>query len=246
MGRKVHPVGFRLGNFRSWDSQWYADRNFATLVIEDAHLRDFIRTWLKNPPGQSEDRRGGGRRSYSAGVSRIVIRRVQDMVRINIFTSRPGVVIGRGGSNREALQDALTKKFGKRIAVDVTEITSPDLDAYLVARSVADQIERRVSFRRAMKSAAERCLRAWAEGVKIQVAGRLGGREMARTEYEIEGRVPLQTLTADIDYGQAVARTTYGTIGIKTWIHRGERARRASDASRSGPGGEQLPAGLER
>ena len=229
MGRKVHPVGFRLGNYRSWDSQWYADRRFADLVIEDARIRDFVRTWLKNPPGQHEDR-GGRRRSYSAGVSRILIRRVQDMVRINIHTSRPGVVIGRGGSNREALQKALSKEIGKRIDVDVTEITSPDLDAYLVARSVADQIERRVSFRRAMKSA---------------VAGRLGGRDMARTEYEIEGRVPLQTLTADIDYGQAVARTTYGTIGVKAWVHRVDRARRASDQNRSGIG-DVLPAGLER
>ncbi len=244
MGRKVHPIGFRLGNYRSWDSQWYADRRFADLVIEDARIREFVRTWLKNPPGQREDR-GGRRRSYSAGVSRILIRRVQDMVRINIHTSRPGVVIGRGGSNREALQKALSKAIGKRIDVDVTEITSPDLDAYLVARSVADQIERRVSFRRAMKSAAERCMRAWAEGAKIQVAGRLGGRDMARTEYEIEGRVPLQTLTADIDYGLAVARTTYGTIGVKAWVHRGDRARRASDQNRSGIG-DVLPAGLER
>ena len=182
MGRKVHPVGYRLGKFRNWDSQWYADRDYTELVLEDVRIRDFVRKWLENPPGAQPR---AGRRSYGAGISKIEIRR----------------------------------------ASNVSEISNTELDAYLVARNVAEQIERRVSFKRAMRMSADRTMRAWAEGVKIMVSGRLGGREMSRSEFEIRGRVPLQTLRADIDYGQTVASTTYGAIGVKAWVHRGASGR---------------------
>lgn len=243
MGRKVHPIGYRLGGIRNWDSQWYADRDYAVQLLEDDGIRRAIREWLKNPPGSAE-RRGGGRRNPGSGISRIGIRRASNVVRVNIHTSRPGIVIGRGGSNREALQKVLTKQFGKNVFVNIVEISNPDLDAYLVARNVADQIERRVSFRRAIKMGAERSMRAWAEGVKIMVSGRLGGREMSRTEFEIRGRVPLQTLDADIDYGQATARTTYGSIGVKAWVHRGTGREQSSDKSSDRP--RDLPQGVER
>lgn len=236
MGRKVHPVGYRLGRFRNWDSHWYADRDFTVLVLEDVKIRDFVRNWLEAPSGAE---RGGARRSYGAGISRIEIRRAANVVRVTVHTSRPGIVIGRGGANREALQAALNKITSRRVFVSVAEISNPELDAFLVARNVAEQIERRVSFRRAMKMAAERSMRAWADGVKIMVAGRLGGREMSRTEFEIRGRVPLQTISADIDYGQTEARTAYGAIGVKAWIHRGKSAARAE----AGPEGPEGPAG---
>lgn len=242
MGRKVHPVGYRLGVLRGWESQWYADRDYAKLLLEDDEIRRVIRKWLKNPPGSAE--RSRGRRSFGAGVSGIGIRRASNVIRVTIHTSRPGIVIGRGGSNREALQVALAKHFGKRIFVSIAEITNPELDAYLVARNVADQIERRVSFRRAIKMSAERCMRAWAEGVKIMVSGRLGGRDMSCSEFEIRGRVPLQTLDADIDYGQATARTTYGSIGVKAWVHRGSG--REEDSSGDGRQPRELPQGVER
>ena len=243
MGRKVHPIGYRLGGIRNWESQWYADKNYATYLLEDDEIRRVIRKWLKNPPGSAE-RRGGGRRSFGAGVSSIGIRRASNIIRVNIHTSRPGIVIGRGGSNREALQLALAKHFKKRIFVSIAEISNPELDAYLVARNVADQIERRVSYRRAIKMSAERTMRAWAEGVKIMVSGRLGGREMSRTEFEIRGRVPLQTLDADIDYGQATARTTYGTIGVKAWVHRGSG--REEKDGQDGDRPREVPQGVER
>jgi small subunit ribosomal protein S3 len=232
MGRKVHPIGYRLGNFRNWDSHWYADRDYAAQVLEDVRVRDFVRKWLENPPGAQPR---PGRRSYGAGVSRIEIRRASNVVRVTVHTARPGIVIGRGGSNREALQKDLGGITDKRIFVSVAEIPNPELDAFLVARNVAEQIERRVSFRRAIKMAAERTMRAWAEGVKIMVSGRLGGREMSRSEFEIRGRVPLQTLNADIDYGQTVARTTYGAIGVKAWVHRGA----AADSAEEGPEGTE-------
>ena len=221
MGRKVHPIGYRLGRTRNWDSQWYADRDYRDQVLEDVRIRDFVRAYLDNPAGAERSR---GRRSYGAGVSRIEIRRAANVVRVTVHTSRPGIVIGRGGSSREALQRELNKLTERRIFVNVVEITNPELDAFLVARNVADQLERRVSVRRAMKMTAERTMRALAEGVKIMVGGRLGGREMARSEFEIRGRVPLQTINADIDYGQAEAKTTYGTIGVKAWVHRAAAA----------------------
>ena len=242
MGRKVHPIGYRLGYLRGWDSQWYADRDYAKFLLEDDEIRRVIRQWLKNPPGSDE--RSRGRRSFGAGVSGIGIRRASNVIRVTIHTSRPGIVIGRGGSNREALQLVLAKHFGKRIFVNIQEISNPELDAYLVARNVADQIERRVSFRRAIKMSAERCMRAWAEGVKIMVSGRLGGREMSRSEFEIRGRVPLQTLDADIDYGQATARTTYGSIGVKAWVHRGSGREEESSGEDREP--RSLPQGVER
>jgi small subunit ribosomal protein S3 len=232
VGRKVHPVGYRLGKFRNWDSQWYADRDYTELVLEDVRIRDFVRKWLENPPGAQPR---AGRRSYGAGISKIEIRRASNVVRVTIHTSRPGIVIGRGGSNRDALQRDLGKVTDRRIFVTVSEISNPELDAYLVARNVAEQIERRVSFKRAMRMSADRTMRAWAEGVKIMVSGRLGGREMSRSEFEIRGRVPLQTLRADIDYGQTVASTTYGAIGVKAWVHRGALGR----SRREGPEGTE-------
>lgn len=243
MGRKVHPVGFRLGQYRLWDSHWYADRDYAAQVVEDSKIRDFVRKWLLNPPG-SEERRRGGRKSFSAGVSKIEIRRASHLVRVTVHTSRPGIVIGRGGSNRDALQAAMSKEFKKRVALNVAEISTAELDAYLVARNVADQLERRVSFRRAMKMSAERTMRAWAEGVKIMVSGRLGGREMARTEFEVRGRVPLSTMRADIDFGQATALTSYGAIGVKAWVHRGKKSG-TKDSSKDQEE-SSVPQGVER
>jgi small subunit ribosomal protein S3 len=223
MGRKVHPIGYRLGYTTRWESIWYADRDYTKLLLEDIDIRDLVRKYLEAPGGR-DSRRGGGRRrgSFGAGVSRIEIERNTSHARVVIHTARPGIVIGRGGSNREEIQKRIQKQTGRRVVVDVREIDQPELDAFLVARNVADQLERRVSFRRAIKMTAERSIRAGAEGVKIMVSGRLGGREMSRTEFELLGTVPLQTLDADIDYGLVEARTTAGRIGVKAWVHRGD------------------------
>ena len=219
MGRKVHPIGFRLGYSKKWSSTWYADRDYTVLLAEDFRIRDVVRRRLENPAGRREQRRG--RRGFGAGVSTIEIERQVSQVRVIIHTARPGIVIGRGGGNREEIRALIEKMTGKRTVVEVQEIGQPELDAYLVARNVAEQLERRVSFRRALKMTAERSIRAGAMGVKIMVSGRLGGREMARTEFELHGTVPLQMLDADIDFGSTEARTTYGQIGVKAWVHRG-------------------------
>ena len=221
MGRKVHPIGFRLGYTKKWSSTWYADRDYTALLAEDIQIRDFVRLFLENPRQQQQQRRGGRRRGFGAGVSLIQIERQVSQVRVIIHTARPGIVIGRGGGNREEIQRRIERQTGKRTVVDVQEINQPELDSFLVARNVAEQLERRVSFRRAMRMTAERSMRAGAMGVKIMVSGRLGGREMSRTEFQLTGTVPLQTLDADIDYGFTEARTAYGRIGVKTWIHRG-------------------------
>jgi len=215
MGRKVHPIGFRLGYSKKWSSTWYANRDYTALLTEDFRIRDVVRRRLENPAGRR------GRRGFGAGVSAIEIERQVSLVRVVIHTARPGIVIGRGGGNRDEIRNLIEKMTGKRTLVDVQEIGQPELDAYLVARNVAEQLERRVSFRRALKMTAERSIRAGAMGVKIMVSGRLGGREMARTEFELHGTVPLQMLDADIDFGRTEARTTYGQIGVKAWVHRG-------------------------
>ena len=248
MGRKVHPIGYRLGHTTRWESTWYADRDYTALLLEDIEIRKLVRKYLEAPGGRDSRRGGGGRRrgSFGAGVSRIEIERNVSQARVVIHTARPGIVIGRGGSNREEIQRRIQKQTGKRVVVDVREIDQPELDAFLVARNVADQLERRVSFRRAIKMTAERTIRAGAEGVKIMVRGRLGGREMSRTEFELLGTVPLQTLDANIDYGLTEARTTAGRIGVKAWVHRGnvrEQAELLSEqVSRPSPAGRRTGA----
>ena len=249
MGRKVHPIAYRLGYTKRWLSTWYADRDYTALLAEDFAIRKIVRKFLDNPPGRrDQQRRGGRRRGFGAGVSRIEIERQVSQLRVIIHTARPGIVIGRGGSNREEIQRLLELHTKKRTVVDVQEIGQPELDAFLVARNVAEQLERRVSFRRAMKVTAERSMRAGALGVKVMVSGRLGGREMARTEFELSGTVPLQTLDADIDYGFTEARTAQGRIGVKAWIHRRDTLSDTADmlagrVGRTGMGGRRAPRG---
>ena len=247
MGRKVHPIGYRLGHTTRWESTWYADRDYTKLLLEDIEIRNLVQKYLEAPGGR-DPRRGGGRRrgSFGAGVSKIEIERNLSQARVVIHTARPGIVIGRGGSNREEIQKRILKQTGRRVVVDVREIDQPELDAFLVSRNVADQLERRVSFRRAIKMTAERTLRAGAEGVKIMVSGRLGGREMSRTEFELLGTVPLQTLDANIDYGLTEARTSAGRIGVKAWVHLGNAREQAEllreQVSRPSPMGRRTGA----
>ena len=205
MGQKVSPIGFRIGIIRDWDARWYADKNYTKLLHEDLAIRRFIRKRLVN-----------------AGVSRVETERAANKLRIHIHTAKPGMVIGRGGTEVESLRKALEKKTGKKIHLNIVEIKNPDLDAYLVAESIAGQLKRRIAFRRAMKQSLFRTMRAGAKGVRITCRGRLGGSEMARSESYREGTVPLQTMRADIDYGFTEAHTTYGRIGIKVWIYKGE------------------------
>lgn len=206
MGQKVNPVGLRIGINRDWESRWYADKDFGDLLLEDVKIREYLKNKLK-----------------SASVSRIEIERAANRVNVTIHTAKPGIVIGKGGSEVEALRNELGKiTKGKRVHINITEIKQVDLDATLVAESIAQQLENRVSFRRALKQAIQRSIRAGAKGIKTSVSGRLGGAEMARTEGYSEGSVPLHTLRADIDYGTAEASTTFGLIGVKVWIYRGE------------------------
>ncbi len=205
MGHKVHPIGFRLGVIFGWDSKWYADRHYADLVHEDLAIRNSIASSLRD-----------------AGVSKVEIDRNANMVLVTIHTARPGIVIGRGGQKVDELRQRLETLTGKRVRVNIVEIRQPEIDAVLVARSVAEQLERRVSHRRAMKQAVTRTMQRGAEGIKIIVGGRLGGAEMSRRETEKSGRVPLHTLRANIDYGTAEAHTTFGRIGVKVWIYKGE------------------------
>ncbi|MEN6463226.1 MAG: 30S ribosomal protein S3 [Syntrophomonas sp.] len=205
MGQKVHPKGFRIGVIRNWDSNWYADRDYTDLLHEDYKVRKFIKD-----------------RFYAAGVSRVEIQRTGNRMRITIHTAKPGIVIGRGGQEVEILKAALIKMTGKNVNINIQEIKKPELDAQIVAENVAQQLEKRISFRRATKQTVGRTMRVGAQGIKIMVSGRLGGAEIARTEWHSEGKVPLHTLRADIDYGFAEANTTYGKIGIKVWINRGE------------------------
>jgi small subunit ribosomal protein S3 len=206
LGHKVHPTGFRLGIIKGWDSRWYADKTYKNLLAEDRMLRDSIRKRLAN-----------------AGISRVEIERVAGtQIAITIHTAKPGIVIGKSGESVERLRQELERQTKKKVRLSIVEIRNPELDAYLVGRSIADQLEKRVSFRRAMKQGVQKTMRAGAKGVKVVMGGRLGGAEIARVEKESEGSVPLQTLRADIDYGLAEAHTTYGVIGIKVWIYHGD------------------------
>lgn len=205
MGHKINPTGFRIGVIYDWQAKWYAGKNYADLLHEDIRIRNLINKTLGD-----------------ASISKVDIDRNANQVSVTIHTAKPGIVIGRGGQKVEELRNELEKVSGRRVRVNISEIRQPELDAYLVARSVADQLERRVAFRRAMKQAVTRTMQRGARGVKIQVAGRLGGSEMSRRETEKEGRVPLHTLRADVDFGQAEAATTFGRIGVKAWIYRGD------------------------
>jgi len=205
MGHKVNPIGLRLGINRTWDSRWFASKGYAALLHEDLMLRKYLQKRLRQ-----------------AGVSRIVIERPAKRARITIFTARPGVVIGKKGSDIEKLRQDLSVMTGTDVALNIVEIRKPEIDAKLVAENIAQQLERRVAFRRAMKRAVQSAMRLGAQGIKITCGGRLGGAEIARTEWYREGRVPLHTLRADIDYGEATAFTTYGTCGVKVWVFKGE------------------------
>ena len=224
MGQKSHPRGLRLGIIEGWDSKWYASHDYAALLHEDLKLRDFIK-----------------KRLYHAGISRVEIERMANKAKINIFTARPGIVIGKKGVEIDKLKTDIQKMMkGKDAFINIHEVRRPDLDPQLVAENIALQLERRVAFRRAMKEAVLRAMRMGALGVKVHVAGRLGGTEIARSEWYREGRVPLQTLRADVAYGFAEAHTTYGQIGVKVWIFRGEILTRQAEASkRAGAAAQQ-------
>lgn len=205
MGQKVNPHGLRVGIINDWDSRWYAESDFADNLVEDYQ----IRTYLK-------------KRLYSAGVSKIEIERASDRLKIIIFTAKPGIVIGRGGSEIEKLKVDVQKMTDKKLNLEIKEVKRPDVNAQLVAENIASQLENRISFRRAMKSTMARTMKAGAKGIKTAVGGRLGGADIARTEFYSEGTIPLQTLRADIDYGFAEADTTFGKLGVKVWIYHGE------------------------
>ena len=207
MGQKIHPTGFRLQVTRNWSSRWYASsKNFATMLAEDLKVRDYLKTRLKN-----------------AAVSRILIERPAKNARITIYSARPGVVIGKKGEDIENLKAELTRRLGVPVAVNIEEVRKPEVDAQLIADSITQQLEKRIMFRRAMKRAMQNAMRLGAQGIKIMSSGRLNGIEIARCEWYREGRVPLHTLKADIDYGFSEAKTTYGVIGVKVWVYRGDR-----------------------
>jgi small subunit ribosomal protein S3 len=208
VGQKTHPYGFRLVYNKPWHSRWYAERDYADLLQEDLALREELKTRLAH-----------------AGISEIDIERAADRLRVTIYTSRPGIVIGRKGAEVDKLRDDLKKRVKREVHINIQEIQRPELDAQLVAQNLAGQLQRRIAFRRAMKKAMEAAFRFGAKGFKIMVSGRLGGHEIARTEWYQEGRLPLHTLKADIDYGYAVSNTTYGTIGCKAWIYKGDLLR---------------------
>jgi small subunit ribosomal protein S3 len=205
MGHKVHPKIFRMGVTESWDSKWYADHDYTNLLHEDFKIKKFIKS-----------------RVYHAGISKIEIERASNKAKINIHTARPGIVIGKKGAEIEKLKEELSRLTAGEIYLNIHEVRRPDLDAQLVAENIALQLERRVAFRRAMKESVSRAMRMGAQGIRVQCGGRLGGNEIARTEWYRDGRVPLHTLRADINYGLAEAHTTYGLIGVKVWIFRGE------------------------
>ena len=206
MGQKVNPHGMRVGVIKDWDSKWYAEADFSDNLVEDYNIRKFVKKEL-----------------YSAGISKIEIERASDRVKVFIYTAKPGVVIGKGGADIEKLKAKIQKLTTKKVSIDIKEIKRPDGDAQLVAENIALQLENRVSFRRAMKSVMSRTMKtAGVKGIKTSVSGRLGGADMARTEFYSEGTIPLQTLRADIKYGFAEADTTYGKVGVKVWIYKGE------------------------
>lgn len=220
MGQKVNPKGLRIGIIKDWEGKWFANKkDFSSLLFEDVQIRKYIKKKL-----------------YAAGISRIQIERAANRVKITIHTAKPGIVIGRGGTEVEALRKQLEKMTGKQVHVNIAEIKVPELDAQLVAENVSAQLEKRIAFRRAMKQVVSRSMKMGAKGIKIACGGRLAGAEIARTEWYSEGKVPLHTLRADIDYGTAEASTTYGKIGIKVWIYKGEVLPEAKTAA--GQGGE--------
>lgn len=214
MGQKVHPQGFRLGFNRTWESRWYSERDYGAFLVEDFKLRQFIK-----------------KRLNQASVARIEIERAAGKIRLIVHTARPGIVIGPKGSEIEKLRKAVVGLVHQDVIVDIKEIRRPEVDAQLVAENVAQQLERRIAFRRAMKKSVGSALKSGAKGIRIATAGRLGGAEMARREWYREGRVPLQTLRADIQYGFAEANTTYGVIGVKVWIYKGEKVNASSSES---------------
>ena len=206
MGQKVHPNGIRVGVIKDWNSKWYADsKNFADYLVEDHKIREYVKKKL-----------------FISGISKIEIERTAKFVKVNVFTAKPGLVIGKGGNLSEALKAELEKMINKEVNLNIVEVKNIDTDAQLVAESIANQLERRISFRRAMKQSMQKAMKAGALGIKTAVSGRLGGADMARTEFYKEGNIPLQTLRADIDYGFYEADTTYGKIGVKVWIYKGE------------------------
>ena len=205
MGQKVNPHGLRVGVIKDWDSRWYAESDFADYLVEDYNIRTFLKKKL-----------------HSAGVSKIEIERASDRVKVIIYTAKPGIVIGKGGAEIEKVKAELAKYTDKKLIVDIKEVKRPERDSQLVAENIALQLENRISFRRAMKSTMQRTMKSGAKGIKTSVSGRLGGADMARTEFYSDGTIPLQTLRADIDYGFAEADTTYGKVGVKAWIYNGE------------------------
>lgn len=205
MGQKVNPIGFRLGINRTWDSRWFADSDYANLLHEDLRIRDFLKSTLSQ-----------------AGISKVIIERPAKKARVTIHTARPGVVIGKKGTDIERLRQKISTMTASEVHLNIVEVRKPEIDAHLVAENVAQQIERRVSIRRAMKRAVQSAIRMGAEGIRINCAGRLGGAEIARTQWYREGRVPLHTLRANIDYAEAPAVTTYGVCGVKVWIYKGD------------------------
>ena len=206
MGQKVHPTGVRVGIIKDWNAKWYADsKNFADYLVEDQKIRKFLKKKL-----------------YTAGISKIEIERTAKFVKVNVFTAKPGIIIGKGGAGAETLKAEVAKLIGKDVNINIVEVKAIDTDAQLVAENIAAQLERRISFRKAMKQCMQKAMKSGALGIKTAVSGRLGGADMARTEFYKEGTIPLQTLRADIDYGFAEADTTYGKIGVKVWIYRGE------------------------
>ena len=221
MGQKVNPHGLRVGVIKDWDSRWYAEADFADYLVEDYNIRTFLKKKL-----------------YSAGVSKIEIERASDRVKIIIYTAKPGIVIGKGGAEIEKVKKELQKYTDKKLIVDIKEVKRPDKDAQLVAENIAAQLERRIAFRRAMKQCVGRTMRMGAKGIKITCGGRLGGAEIARSESYREGSIPLHTLRADIDYGTAEAHTTYGRIGIKVWIYKGEVLPESKEAAKVAPAKE--------
>ncbi|MEJ7802156.1 MAG: 30S ribosomal protein S3 [Candidatus Limnocylindria bacterium] len=218
MGHKVHPYGFRIGIIKPWLAKWYADRDYATLLQEDMRIRELVARQLSN-----------------ASVSQVEIERGINHVTVTVHTAKPGIVIGKGGANVEALRTNVGKLTNKKVKLEIKEILQPELDGMLLAQNVAGQLERRIAFRKAIKQSIQRTIKAGAKGVKIQVSGRLGGSEMSRTEWDKEGRVPLGTLRADISYGVVHAHTTYGRIGVKAWVYRGEQLGERPGSARTEP-----------
>lgn len=216
MGQKVHPIGFRVGILEGWESKWFAEKEYATLLHDDIRIRQFIK-----------------KRLYHAGISKIEVERAANKAKVNIYTARPGIVIGKKGVEIEKLKADLARQTDREVYLNIHEVRRPDLDAQLVSENVALQLERRIAFRRAMKESVARATRMGAQGVKVRCSGRLGGAEIARTEWYREGRVPLHTLRADISYGVAESRTTYGVIGVKVWIFRGEVLTKEEEQQRS-------------